>query len=196
MLIDVCMGNRTSWKILILMAEAPGKALSKTDIQRHTKIGSKALLRFILLLKKFNVISEMQSGKRFLYRLNMANPVVPALMSVINAEKEQLNAVYFDTAIALREFVYGLANMGIEGISKVILFGSVAKHTASVDSDIDVAIVTKGKNPRLEADVSVMCGGIQERFKREIQPHFLTEEEFGAKTKLAEEIRKDGIVLI
>jgi len=126
----------------------------------------------------------------------MANPVVPALMSVINAEKEQLNAVYFDAAIALREFVYSLTNAGIEGISKVILFGSVAKHTASVDSDIDVAIVTREKNPRLEANVSVMCGEIQERFKREIQPHFLTEEEFSAKTKLAEEIRKDGVILI
>ncbi|MDI6738103.1 MAG: nucleotidyltransferase domain-containing protein [Nanoarchaeota archaeon] len=196
MLIDVCMGNRTSWKILLLMSEAPGKALSKRDVQRHTSIGSKALLKFILLLKKFDVITETQSGKRLFYRLNMANPSVPALLSVIAAEKEQLNAVYFGSALVLREFVYGLTNAGIENISKVILFGSVAKHTASVDSDIDVAVITKEKNPRLEADVSVLCGGIHERFKREIQPHFFTEEEFSAKTKLAGEIRKDGVILM
>jgi len=50
MLLDVCLGTRTSWKILFVLAEAPGKAVSRKEIRRLTKLGNKTVSKFLLLL--------------------------------------------------------------------------------------------------------------------------------------------------
>lgn len=200
MLLDVCLGTRSAWKILLSMAETPGKALSRKQIQEQTKIGNKVLVKFIAILKKFEIVQETKLGRQYFYKMNLANPFTNQILGIIQLEKQQLNNPYFTTAGILREFVYELTNVtGFEDIQKVILFGSVAKHTATLTSDIDVAIILKEKNPRIELQVTAVCGQIEDRFSREIQPHYFTGKEFEElkkrKNKLVLEIARDGIVL-
>lgn len=201
MILDVCLGTRTAWKILLLMSETPGKALTRKQIQEQTKIGNKVLVKFLMLLKKFDLIQETKLGRKYLYKMNMANPFAEQLINIIQLEKRQLNNIYFGTAAILREFVYEITNIaGFETIKKIILFGSVAKHTATISSDIDVAIILKEQNPKIELQITAVCGKIESRFKRAIQPHYFAEKEFDElrkkKNKLVEEILRDGIVLM
>ncbi|MBU2637406.1 MAG: nucleotidyltransferase domain-containing protein [Nanoarchaeota archaeon] len=196
MLIDICLGTRTAWKILLLMSETPGKGLTRKQIMEQTKIGNKVLIKSMLLLQKSDIISGIKQGRQFIYKMNMANPMTNAIIGVIFTERQQLNAPYFSTAIVIREFVYELTNINLENMQKIFLFGSVAKHTANINSDIDIAIISKEKSLKDELQITGICGKIKERFKREIQPHYFTEEEFKKKNKLAEEIMKDGIRLL
>lgn len=201
MLLDICLGTRTAWKILLLMSETPGKMLTRKQIQEHTKIGNKVLVKFLLLLEKFDMLQTLKTGRKHFYRLNMHNPYTKSIMDIIDVERRQLNAVYFSHLLILREFVYELTNFDLENIKKIILFGSVAKHIARIDSDIDLAIITKEKTtPQEQLLHTDLIERLKKRFGNEIQIHYFSEDEFGklqkARNKLVNEIATDGLVLV
>ena len=80
-------------------------------------------------------------------------------------------------------------------ISRIILFGSHAKGTASVKSDIDLAVVFE-TNLKEEIEVTRIIKRLEEKFGREIQVHYFTEKSFGGKSKLVVEIKEEGISLL
>jgi predicted nucleotidyltransferase len=199
MLLDVCLGTRTAWKILFVFAEAPGKAVSRKEIQQLTKLGNKVLTKFLLLLEKFSMITSSKIGKAYYYKLNLSNPFVEQIVGTILLEKKQLNNPDFAVLNVLREFVYELTNADLGNLEQVILFGSYAKRTFSKDSDIDVAIITQEKSADDELLITDIIDRLHKRFRKEIQPHYYTAKEFKAlekKDKLVKEIVKDGIRLV
>jgi predicted nucleotidyltransferase len=199
MLLDVCLGTRTAWKILFVFAEAPGKAVSRKEIQQLTKLGNKVLTKFLLLLEKFGMITSSKIGKAYYYKLNLSNPFVEQIIETILLEKKQLNNPDFAALNVLREFVYELTNADLENLEQVILFGSYAKRTFSKDSDIDVAIITAEKSADDELLITDIIDRLHKRFRKEIQPHHYTANEFKErknKDKLIKEILKDGIRLV
>lgn len=199
MLLDVCLGTRTAWKILLVLGEAPGKAISRREIHSLTKLGNKVLSKFLLLFEKFGVITSSKIGKAYYYKLDLSNPFVGRLLELVNLEKKQLNNPDFVALNVLREFVYELTNTNLGNLCKVILFGSYAKRTYSESSDIDVAIILKKKNQNDELLITEIIDNLEKRFKKEIQPHYFSEKEFielKTKDKLVSEIEKDGISLM
>ena len=197
MLLDVCLGNRTSWKILSVLAEAPGKGITRKEIKSLTKIGNKVLSKFLILLEKFNLIISSRIGKTYFYKMNLSNSYYQKILEIIKIEKKELNNPDFYVLNMLREFVYELTNVNIENLRNVMLFGSYAKRTQTKDSDIDIAIILKEKNTNDELLITEITNRINERFKKEIQPHYFTEKEFKeSKGKLAREIMIDGIILM
>ncbi|MBI5881235.1 nucleotidyltransferase domain-containing protein [archaeon] len=199
MLLDVCLGTRTAWKILFVFAEAPGKAVSRKEIQQLTKLGNKVLTKFLLLLEKFGIITSSKIGKAYYYKLSLSNPFVEQIVQTILLEKKQLNNPDFAALNVLREFVYELTNADLGNLEQVILFGSYAKRTFGKDSDIDVAIITQEKSADDELLITDIIDRLRKRFKKEIQPHYYTTKDFNErknKDKLIKEIVKDGIMLV
>ena len=199
MLLDVCLGTRTAWKILLVFGEAPGKAISRKEIYSLTKIGNKMLTKFLLLMEKFDLITSSRIGKSYYYRLNLSNPFVEQILGIIQLEKRALNNTDFTALSILREFVYELTNVNLSNLRKVILFGSYAKRTYSAGSDIDVALILEEKSTSDELLITEITDRLKKRFGKEIQPHYYTAKEFDElrkNNKLAMEIAKDGIVLL
>jgi len=197
MLLDVCLGTRTSWKILFVICEAPGKGITRREIQQQTRIGNKVLVKFLILLEKFDVIISNKVGRNYTYKLNMSNPFSEKIKELIELERKHLNAPDFATTNILREFTYELTNINLPNLKKIILFGSHAKRTHTTKSDIDVAIILSEKNASDELIITDVINSLNKRFKQEIQPHYFTEKEFAQKkTKLVQEILKDGIQLL
>ncbi len=199
MLLDICMGTRTSWKVLFVLSEAPGKAVSRKEIQQLTQIGNKVLIKFLLNLEHFEIITSEKIGKRNYYKLNLSSPFAQKLLELIELEKKRLNNPDFIVLNILREFVYELTNINLENLTHVILFGSYAKRTYGKNSDIDVAIILKEKNTNEELLITDAIDKLSKRFKKEIQPHYYTEKEFEdlrKKEGLVKEIVKDGIMLV
>ena len=197
MLLDVCLGTKSSWRILFVLAEAPGKAVERKEIQALTKSGNKVLTKFLLILEKFGMILVEKIGRKYYYKLNLNNPFVEKLIETINLEKTGLNNLDFSVSTILREFVYELTNLNLENLRNVVLFGSHAKRTASKDSDIDVAIITEDKESNEEILITDLIDKIKERFGKEIQPHYFTQKEFkDMKNPLVSEIIKDGLFLL
>ena len=199
MLLDVCLGTRTAWKMLLVFGEAPGKAVSRKEIQALTKLGNKVITKLLLVLEKFGLIMQNKIGRTHYYKLNMSNPFVERILGLIQWEKKELNNPDFAALNVLREFVYELTNTNLENLCKVILFGSYAKRTYGKDSDIDVAIVLNEKNSDDELLITEAIDRLNKRFKKEVQPHYYTAKEFEElrkKDSLVKEIVKDGISLL
>lgn len=196
MLIDICMGTRTSWKIMLVLSESPGKAVSKKEIKELTRLGNKTIDKFLLLLEKFNFIRTKKIGRTKYYNLDMNCQYTKNILEIVKLEKKESNNLDFYVQNVLRDFIYELINLEIEKISKIILFGSYAKKTFTENSDIDLAIIIKEKNPDFELAVTDIIDKIKKRYKRDIQPHYFTIEEFDKKDKLALDIMKDGVELL
>lgn len=199
MLLDVCLGTKSVWKILFVLAEAPGKAISRKEIQSLTKLGNKVLTKFLLVLEKFDMIAVNKTGKRYNYKLNLANPFVEQILDLIKLEKRKLNNPDFIILNILREFVYELTNVDLINLKEVILFGSYAKRIYHKESDIDIAVILKKKDVNAELLITDIVDKLKKRFKKEIQPHYYIEREFKIlkkKDKLVKEIMADGIKLM
>lgn len=198
MLLDICLGTKTAWKILFVLAEAPGKAISRKEIQGLTKLGNKVLTRFLLVLEKFDIIAANKIGKRYYYKLNLSNPFVEQILELIRLEKKKLNNPDFIILNILREFIYELTNINLANLKEVILFGSYAKRVYHKESDIDVAVILEEKNVNDELLITDFIDKLKKRFGKEIQPHYYTEKEFKnlKKDRLVQEIVRDGIKLL
>jgi predicted nucleotidyltransferase len=82
----------------------------------------------------------------------------------------------------------------VDGIKKVILFGSVARDQEKLTSDIDIAVVTKGKKEIIEKEVNEIVDEILQKSKMVIVPLFLTEKEMKENKQFEEEIKKGKIL--
>ena len=197
MMLDIFLGTRTSWKILFVLSEAPGKAVSHREIRELTQLGNKVITKFLIILKKADIIIAEKIGKTTYYKINMNNGYSEQILGLIAREKTAINNLDFKITNILRDFVYELTNGDIASIHALYIFGSYAKRTYTHDSDIDVAIILTEKNTALELEITGIIDYIEKRYHKEIQPHYYTIKEFeNKKNKLIQEIRKDGIPLM
>ena len=192
-MLDIILGTRTSWKILSVINEAPGKAITRKEIQQQTKIGNKMLTKFLPLLESQGIILNTKIGKTNHYKMNMSNEFTQKISELIKTEKTNLNNLELYTLNTLKDFTHEIINKQQENIKKIILFGSYAKRTHNQDSDIDIAIILKEKNTETDIIITEIKENIEKRYKKEIQTHTLTEKEFKQKNSLNTEILKDGI---
>ena len=195
MLLDVCLGSRSAWKVLLVLAEAPGKAVSRKEIRALTLMGNKMVDKYVELLGQFDVILMNRIGNRKYYKFNLNSLFAIKLLELIKLEKEKLESINFNIANLLRELAYEITNVAQDNALEIILFGSYAKRTYTDNSDVDVALIVKERNPTEELLITDSIGKLEKRFGKEIQIHYLTEKEFSSNTKLAQEIKKDGIVM-
>ncbi|MEK6846199.1 MAG: nucleotidyltransferase domain-containing protein [Nanoarchaeota archaeon] len=196
MLLDVCLGSRSAWKVLLVLAEAPGKAVSRKEIRALTLMGNKMVDKYVELLGQFDVILMNRIGNRKYYKFNLNSLFAIKLLELIKLEKEKLESINFNIANLLRELAYEITNVAQDNALEIILFGSYAKRTYTDNSDVDVALIVKERNPTEELLITDSIGKLEKRFGKEIQIHYLTEKEFSSNTKLAQEIKKDGIVML
>lgn len=75
--------------------------------------------------------------------------------------------------------------------NEVWLFGSVAKGTASIESDIDLAIILKEIDNKFETDVKLMT--LRDGSELSIEPHTFSINEFNSSNPIAQDILNFGI---
>ena len=100
---------------------------------------------------------------------------------------------------AVEEFVRKIKGEYGDKIEKIILFGSYARGEHTRDSDIDVLIVTKIKDPGLERDIIDISFDTLLESSVDISPKVYSKEEFETEIKLKApfmlEIEKEGVAL-
>ncbi len=101
----------------------------------------------------------------------------------------------------LRRFLHILESKRIEGVSRIIVFGSVATGTASSTSDIDVIVLSKSANVTVKDTVRKIAYMAMEEdgFTRLISLHFMEEDNFAklldAGYSFEKEIESEGVPL-
>ena len=73
------------------------------------------------------------------------------------------------------------------------LFGSYAKQTNRMDSDIDVALIIDNLNDDERFDLQVQLMLLASNFDMRIEPHPISKKDFNSQNPFAAEIKKTGI---
>src|SRR3989344_7008035 len=190
MLIDIILGSKAVWRVLIVLADAPGQGVTKDEIKKITKLGGNSLFNSINLMLRNKLILKSKFGKKTFYKLNLNNKYNKSLIHIIKLEKEDLNNLSLRLSIILREYVRQMTS--IININEIYLFGSAVKNSFREDSDIDIAIITeKELTTKERIEIEKINEKAKKRFKKEIQPHFFTEKEFKkSKSLLIEQIHR------
>lgn len=76
---------------------------------------------------------------------------------------------------------------------KACLFGSYAKQTDRIDSDIDIALIIDNLNDDEKFDLQVQFMLVASDFDMRIEPYPISNEEFNSENPFVAEIKRTGI---
>ncbi|MBS3121366.1 nucleotidyltransferase domain-containing protein [Candidatus Woesearchaeota archaeon] len=193
MLIEPIFGYKSSWRILKLLFETPRKKVSRKELFEYTSLGNAPLSNGLNRLVKAGIIIKEKNGKKEFYYVNLDNEYTKLIKEIIEKEKKDIKFLDYDLYVILSEFLRML--LEVCDVDEVILFGSHAKGNASISSDIDIAVVFSDDLSG-EIEVTKIVKKLESKFEKIIQVHFFTAKTFSKKSKLVNEIRRDGISLL
>jgi len=195
MLLDICLGSKSAWRILMLYGESPGAGFTRQDIRNYTKLGNKSLSFALKRLTSFGILTKSKGELPLaVFKLNRENKYSENILTLLQKERQELNHLPYNFTIIAREFSREVID-SVNALS-IYLFGSIAKGTYREGSDMDLAVVVEDKKPQEDMAINMICDKLSEKFKRKIQCFLLTKDNISKKrTALAEEILKHGIKL-
>ncbi|HLC95888.1 MAG TPA: nucleotidyltransferase domain-containing protein [Candidatus Nanoarchaeia archaeon] len=196
MLLDICLGSKSAWRILVLYGESPGAGFTRQDLRNYTKLGNKALSFALNRLIAFGILTKSKEQLSLaVYKMNKESKYIQDILNLLQRERQDLNHLPYNFSAIAREFAREAVD-SVDALS-IHLFGSVAKGTYREDSDIDFAVVVEKKTPKEEMAINAISDKLSKKCKRKIQCFLMTPDQFTKnKTGLAEEIMKHGIKLV
>lgn len=196
MIFETVLGYKSSWRILELLSETPTKSVSRKDIKEYTKLGNESVNSALKRFAASDIVIREKEGKKDFYYLNLANDFTKMIIEIIKEERTHLKNIPYDYIIILGEFTRKLLEK-TNFSERILLFGSVSKGTARMNSDIDLAIITTKKDIKQELIVTQIIDDINNALGRKIEAHYFTKEEFKlSANRLIKEIKRDGINIL
>lgn len=196
MLLDICLGNKSAWRILLLYGESPGAGFTREDLRKHTRLGNKALTMTLNRLVSFGILNKGKGDFSYtVYKLNKESKYIQDILNLLQMERQDLNHLPYDFGIITREFARKV--LDTIDTETIYLFGSVAKGTYRNDSDIDFAVVVNKKSPKDDMAINEISDTFSGKYKRKIQCFIMTTEQINNKSSnLVAEILKHGIKIV
>ncbi|MBD3271402.1 MAG: hypothetical protein GF384_02545 [Elusimicrobia bacterium] len=121
--------NQTPLKLLSYLSIYPEKIFSAYEVSRHTHTSKGATNQILRLFVKLDILIREKRGNVFLYKLNIDNFILKQFKIFENLLSIQ------DIIKAIKPYCY-----------QIIIFGSCADGSNSVESDIDLFIKSEFKN--------------------------------------------------
>lgn len=168
------LNNKSIWKLLVLFSYSPGAGFTRKEFQNILKWNNLTLDRTLNKLIFYKILIKQKRVFKFNFENNSH------ILQIIDYEKKKLNYPSFELFLILHDFIRYCEN----NIGEMYLFGSYAKKTASVNSDIDIAIYSS-------ADLTYAIEKISDKYSKKIQIHNII-----PKSELDKEVKKHGIKLI
>ena len=193
MLIEPILGYKSSWRILELLFETPRKPVSRKELFEHTDLGNAPLSKGLKRLVGAGLLIKEKKGKKEFYFINFDDPYTRLIWSIWEQERNDTRYLDYYVKVLTSEFLRMILDRC--EVDKVILFGSHGKGTASIRSDVDLAVVFRD-DLKQELEVTRIAKILEEKSETRIQVHFFTKKSFRNKTKLTDEIKRDGIHLL
>ena len=194
MFIENILGTESKIKIIRTLLEI-NTAFTLEDLEQETLLSRGIIHREIKRLEKDNIIQKVEKkGKLGFYKINLNNNYSQLLAKLFDLEKlqERQNKIPLVTWNLLSLIVNKIIANNLK-IKKIILYGSVARGTSTIHSDIDLLIVAKNYFKELLKLSDIIEGFIE---KRKINIDIIAEDKFNKdKTDLIREIKKEGVVL-
>lgn len=182
--------------VLRTLCRYPYKEFYPSELARKSDISLTHTNRILKPLREKRIVNHKKSGKRDMYRINLENILAKEFLDLFHAERRlELQPEFRAT---MEEFVRKLKKKLKHSLVSIILFGSVAKKKAEIDSDVDLVIITdnlsKAKKKSKES-----IEEMTDIYFNVIQEHVFTKKKFKEMFEKGSDfiinILKDGIIL-
>lgn len=174
-------------KVLDELLEDPGKEYSIKELSDESGASYDLTHRFVQVLSSLGIIEKRRAGGAVFVQLNQSSPYIEPLEEIIRIDTEPL----LETAKRYAE--------ELEEIESVLLFGSVARGTPRIDSDIDILVIVEDREEESERYANKLASKYEREDGVTIVPMVETMEEFQedleTETPFVQELIKDAVVL-
>ncbi|MCD4759894.1 nucleotidyltransferase domain-containing protein [archaeon] len=192
MFIENILGTESKVKLIRTLLEV-NTAFTMEDLEKETGLSRGIIHRELnRLVDNIIALKVEKQGKLGYYKINFDNQYVQILTKLFELEnaKERKNKIPVVTWNLLALITSKIISNNLE-VSKLILFGSVARGTSTIRSDIDLMITGEFNRAKLKE----LIEEIQKKTKRKINISYITEKEYNGGTALTTEIKREGIIL-
>lgn len=185
-MISTILNDKVTWKILFEFSYAKGKGYRATELKKSIGINNASLYKVLDKLDFYKIIFKENS----FYKIDFTIPLSEKLFDIIEQDKKKFNYIDKNAIFILIDFLEKIDSF--TAIKQIYVFGSYAKRTNSIYSDIDIAIISKEK-----IDLFEIIYPLENKYDKTIEIHNFLEKEFSKNnSKLIEEIKRDGIALL
>lgn len=159
--------SRVQLRVLSILFGQPDRQFSSSEIIRLAASGSGAVQRELKRLSDAKLLGVAISGNRKLYRANRESPLFEDLHGLIVKTS--------GLAEPLRSALASFANQ----IDAAFVYGSVAKGSDTVDSDIDLMIISDDLSYE---DIFKSLRGAEKILRRPVNPNVMSLREWKRKS--------------
>jgi predicted nucleotidyltransferase len=159
--------SKVQQRVLALIFGHPERSFYTSEIVRNVQSGTGAVERELSRLRLSGLVSLEQIGNQKHYRANPQSPIF-----------EELRGIVLKT-VAVTEPLQKALEPYANKIKTAFVFGSVAKHTDTAKSDIDLMVIGEELS---YADLYTALQHAEITLRRKVNPIFLTEEEWWRKS--------------
>lgn len=124
--------NHTRYEILWFLLNNPDEQYSIADIQNAVDVSRPIISDFVNELRDIGLVEKKRKGNLYLISVNQDSPYLYALQDLLELDAKPLKESAEEVADELITYT---------GVTSIYLFGSVARGTPRIDSDIDILIV-------------------------------------------------------
>jgi predicted nucleotidyltransferase len=185
-MLENILGSLTKIRILRLFFEYPNRSFTTDEILRNSYVGRGYGGKCIKQLLHFGILKMNKVGKEKRYTLNKENKFYEPLKDLFDLERNK----YPTFSYVHRNIIGDLSQSLME--ETIIVFGSVAAGTATLDSDIDILIVSER-----ESFVKKYVKKLQKKYGMKIQAIILSFERLKMlikeKSRLLKNISKEKV---
>jgi predicted nucleotidyltransferase len=161
-------GNRTKVRVLRYLATHAGEFTGR-QLARGAGVSQPEAGRALAELSYAGIVLRRRAGRAYQFSLNPRHYAVRRIiLPVFEAERKALHAMATDISRSAKE-----------DLCTLILFGSVARGKAALQSDVDIlAIAAGGKKEAVERNMEQSRRTVLDRFGRVLSPLVMDEGEF------------------
>ncbi len=150
MFIENLLGSKTKIKILRVLSEIR-TSYSLKSLKKETALSLGITHKAVEELAQENIVLKLKgTGKEKLYKFNSHHELAEPLFNIFKTEKttQRNEVILLPTWNRLEQFVA----KNKEKANLILLFGSVARGDATVQSDIDLVVISKNNKTKIETD--------------------------------------------
>jgi predicted nucleotidyltransferase len=170
--------SKTKLKVIRFLLEHEAE-MSEREIASLVRVSHMSVNRTVRELADINFVHCVTIGKAHVWRVNRKSYAYQLLSTVIKGVREVKEPME-----SLKETI--LRNLPKEVIERIVLFGSVAKGSEEVESDIDLFILVRDRQGKVKVESSLdrLAGLCLDKYGNRLAAYVLTEFEMNQKKNL------------
>lgn len=182
-IIHECLRHR---KIMDILLRYPRREFTINELSGEAKTPYATTWRFVQKLDKAGILWTRSIGHSTVCGLNNSSAFLKEIRRTLKKPTPQRAALEVFLNKARR----------LNGLDKIILFGSVASWEERLTSDVDIALLVKKRGGSLKKKVDEIVDHIASTSKVVIVPIILTEKELKENGQFYKEVEKGRILYV